>query len=813
MKSEKVNFIASSRHTLKYRILLAFALFFIITLALIGVTLWFDREESQVDNIMATLHRINLSIKEINSLEKDFISYEAINPEFYESNESNYINQHKDMLGKLKAELEELRKNNDLVPLNINNEINKVIATLGKYENTFDSLVSYIKLRGFKDYGLEGEMRTLIHKLEDKIYRADPVKVLTIRRYEKDYIIRKETIYAHKVRQYIISLQNEIANFPVTKETLIAEEILQNYFNTFIELVRTDEKIGFHNNSGLRRELTVISDDISKRVQFINQQVLKEAAIANAGVKIGLFAIIVLSVLLNVIAVYFVVRRLAQPIIKLSSTIHEVIKNNFAADIQIMEINTNDEIGMLSKDLSLMLAKVQERTTEVIQQKEETEHAYENIKLLSEIGQHITANLDLETIIQTVYKSVKTFMPVDAFGLGIYEANNQQIKFKTFIEKENTISNLLVKIYQENHLAVKCTIYQDEFLIDDFPTEATGKNRHIQTLGTHTPESLIYLPLATIDKLIGVIAIHSFQKNAYEEYHLNILRNMAVYISNALENSNTYYQIEVQHKEIEKKNRNITNSLNYAKRIQQAVLPHVEQLNQSVNDYFILFKPRDIVSGDFYWFANVGHRTIIVAADCTGHGVPGAFMSMAGCAYLNQIVYLQGVTAPEKILFHLHQNIKKEFKQDNKENRDGMDIAICVIDKEKKIIEFSGAKNPLVYIQDGEIYEIDGDKIPVGGMIRGIDRAYTKHIINYASENQSPSFFYMFSDGYQDQFGGEEGRKFMKKRMKELFLSITLEHQQMRKQKEILDLTMQEWIGNTYDQVDDILLVGFKMVG
>ncbi|MCU0392831.1 MAG: hypothetical protein MUE81_17110, partial [Thermoflexibacter sp.] len=196
MKSENVNFIASSRHTLKYRILLAFALFFIITLALIGVTLWFDREESQVDNIMATLHRINLSIKEINSLEKDFISYEAINPEFYASNESNYINQHKDMLGKLKAELEELRKNNDFVPLNINNEIDKVIATLGKYENTFDSLVSYIKLRGFKDYGLEGEMRTLIHKLEDKIYRADPIKVLTIRRYEKDYIIRKETIYA-----------------------------------------------------------------------------------------------------------------------------------------------------------------------------------------------------------------------------------------------------------------------------------------------------------------------------------------------------------------------------------------------------------------------------------------------------------------------------------------------------------------------------------------------------------------------------------------------------------------------------------------
>jgi serine phosphatase RsbU (regulator of sigma subunit)/predicted PurR-regulated permease PerM len=811
MKSDISNTL-SNRRALKFRILLAFTLFFLLTLALIVVILWFDKTESQIDKIMITLSKINMSVKEINSLEKDFISYEAINPEFYERNESIYINQHKEMIDRLKKELEELKSNIKFVSSDIVSQIDSIYFSLDKYENTFDSLVFYIKVRGFKDYGLEGKMRNLIHKLEDKIYHADPVKVLTIRRYEKDYIIRKETVYAHKVRQFIIALQNEIANLPVTKETLIAEETLQNYFNTFIELVRTDEKIGFHNNSGLRRELTMISNSISSHIQQINKKIAKEAEAANMGVKIGLFSIILLSVLLNIIAVYFVVRKLAQPIIKLSRSIHRVIEDNFEQGSQIEQINTGDEIGMLSEDLNFMLEKVQERTAEVIQQKEETEHAYEQIKLLSKIGQHITANLDLETTIQTVYKSVKTFMPVDAFGIGIYESGTEQIRFRNFIENEEVTNTLIVKIFQENHLAVKCTTYQDEILIDDFPQELRI-HKYIQTLGKQIPESLIYLPLATMDKLIGVIAIHAFEKNAYEDYHLNILRNMAIYISNALENSNTYYQIEVQHKEIEKKNRNITNSLNYAKRIQHAVLPHVEQLNQSVNDYFILFKPRDIVSGDFYWFANVGHRTVIVAADCTGHGVPGAFMSMAGCAYLNQIVYLQGVTAPDKILYHLHQNIKKEFKQDNKENRDGMDLAICVVDKQQKIIEFAGAKNPLVYIQDGEIYEIEGDKMPVGGIIRGVERKYTKHTVSYASTNQSPSFFYMFSDGYPDQFGGEEGKKFMKKRLKELFLSITLEHQQMRKQKEILDMTLKEWVGNTYDQVDDILVVGFKMIG
>jgi serine phosphatase RsbU (regulator of sigma subunit) len=626
-------FSDNSRKTLRFRILLAFVLFFVITIALIILTVWFDREENQIDRIIANLHKINIKVKEINSLEKDFISYEAINPAFYTTDKSVYIAKHKEMLKKLNADLDVLQENGHRISKDIEKQVDSVKLALDVYEATFDSLISLIQTRGFGDYGLEGEMRTLIHKLEEPLYRIDQIKLLDIRRYEKDYIIRKETAYAQKVRQLVIALQSEITARPVSPENLIAEETLQNYFNIFLEFVRTDEKIGFHNNSGLRRELSHISNRISRRIQIIDTIILKKAEIANTKVKVVLSAIIFLSILLNILSVYFVVKRLASPIIQLSGSIHNTIRNNFAPESQITEIRTQDEIGMLSQDLNLMLSRVQERTAEVVQQKEQ----------------------------------------------------------------------------------------------------------------------------------------------------------------------------------IEKKNRNITNSINYAKRIQHAILPHLEQLNQSVNDYFILFKPRDIVSGDFYWFSNVGNRTIIVAADCTGHGVPGAFMSMVGCTYLNQIVHLQGVSSPEKILYHLNLNIKRELKQDNKENRDGMDVAICVIDKEKQVVEFAGAKNPLVYIQDGEIFEIDGDKLPVGGTIQDRNRAYTKHIVSYASHNHSPSFFYMFSDGYPDQFGGEEGRKFMKKRLKELIFNITLEHQQMRKQKEILDQTMQTWMGKNHEQIDDILILGFKL--
>lgn len=628
-------FSASSRQSLKFRILLAFTLFFIITFALIVAVVWFDREETQIDEMIANLHKVNIKIKEINSLEKDFISYEAINPEFYEKDESIYITKHKEMLRQLYADLDRLQTYGKFVDNSISVQIDSVNKVLDIYENTFDSLVYYIKLRGFKDYGLEGDMRTLIHKLEDRIYKTDPIKVLTIRRYEKDYIIRKETIYAQKVRQYIIALQSEINSLPVSPETLIAEETLQDYFNTFLALVKTDEKIGFHNNSGLRRDLGNISHRISKRIQLIDKKILIKAESANIKVKIALFSIIILSILLNILSVYFVVNRLASPIILLSGSIHDTIRNNFAPESRITQIRTHDEIGILSKDLGLMLSRVQERTAEVMNQKEQ----------------------------------------------------------------------------------------------------------------------------------------------------------------------------------IERKNRNITNSINYAKRIQHAVLPHVEQLKQSVDDYFVLFRPRDIVSGDFYWFANLGNKTVVVAADCTGHGVPGAFMSMAGCTYLNQIVHLQGIISPEKILFLLHQNIKKEFKQDdNKENRDGMDIAICLIDKEKQIIEFAGAKNPLFYVQDGELFEIEGDKMPVGGTIKDKqNRVYTKHTISYASANHSPSFFYMFSDGYQDQFGGKEGRKFMKKHLKTKLLDMTLEHQQMSKQKEILERNIIDWMGDDHDQIDDILIVAFKL--
>ncbi len=262
-------------------------------------------------------------------------------------------------------------------------------------------------------------------------------------------------------------------------------------------------------------------------------------------------------------------------------------------------------------------------------------------------------------------------------------------------------------------------------------------------------------------------------------------------------------ELNTKNVEIEEKNKNITSSINYAKRIQEAMLPMVDSIKNSLKNSFILFKPRDIVSGDFYWFAEKEGKTIITAVDCTGHGVPGAFMSMIGSEILTTIVNKKIYDAGE-ILSLKNLYVRKALKQDATDNQDGMDMALCVIDKEKKQVFFSGAKNPLVYIQNGELLQIKGDKQSIGGY-QFLKNGFKKHIISYAEHE---TLFYIFSDGFQDQFGGPKQRKFMIKRLKKMLLD---NHKKpMNVQKNILNNAVEEWMVST-EQTDDILLIGFAL--
>jgi serine phosphatase RsbU (regulator of sigma subunit)/Tfp pilus assembly protein PilF len=263
-------------------------------------------------------------------------------------------------------------------------------------------------------------------------------------------------------------------------------------------------------------------------------------------------------------------------------------------------------------------------------------------------------------------------------------------------------------------------------------------------------------------------------------------------------------QLEYAYKNIEDKNKDITDSINYAKQIQQAILPFDDKFKKAFSDYFIIFKPRDIVSGDYYWFAEKENKIFLAVVDCTGHGVPGAFMSMVGSAALNNIVIEKETCNSGKILNELHTVIRKALKQDEGANRDGMDMALCIIDKTKKIIEFSGAMNSL-YVFSNEVFtEYKGDKYPIGGLQNEDTRIFSTQIIKI----DSPSAIYMGTDGFADQFGGEQGKKFKSANLKKLLLSI--QHETMEKQKEIISNTFETWKGEL-EQVDDVCIIGVRV--
>jgi serine phosphatase RsbU (regulator of sigma subunit) len=270
-------------------------------------------------------------------------------------------------------------------------------------------------------------------------------------------------------------------------------------------------------------------------------------------------------------------------------------------------------------------------------------------------------------------------------------------------------------------------------------------------------------------------------------------------------------EISTQFEIIAKKNKEITDSIFYAEKIQSAVLPKIDILSSNLPESFVLYKPKDIISGDFYWFNTVNQYFVIVAADCTGHGVPGAFMSMLGIALLNEIINHRGILTTGGILNELRAQVKTSLGQSGieSEQKDGMDIAICIIDKDNKSLQYSGAFNPLYIVRKNEmnnnfdLTEIKADRMPIGVYPKD-NQSFRNNEVQLTNND----CIYIFSDGYTSQFGGEHGDTFKSKRFQNLLLSI--QHEPLKKHKEVLETTLANWQGK-YEQVDDILVIGLKI--
>jgi serine phosphatase RsbU (regulator of sigma subunit) len=264
-------------------------------------------------------------------------------------------------------------------------------------------------------------------------------------------------------------------------------------------------------------------------------------------------------------------------------------------------------------------------------------------------------------------------------------------------------------------------------------------------------------------------------------------------------------EIESQRDVINEKNANITSSIKYASHIQNAVLPPIDLIDKLLPDNFILSKPKDIVSGDFYWLTEKDNKIVFTVADCTGHGVSGAFMSLLGITLLNEIVNIQGITRSDAIITKLRERLILSLQQSRKDipTSDGIDISLCVLDQQQKRIQYTGGMNNLIYIHDGKLEVVRGDRSSVCVVYNNSDR-FTMREIEY----KKGDVFYLFSDGYQDQFGGDNDKKYFVHRFYVELLEI--HRKPMLMQKEILEKNLKEWMKDNV-QTDDITVMGLRL--
>jgi ligand-binding sensor domain-containing protein/serine phosphatase RsbU (regulator of sigma subunit) len=483
-------------------------------------------------------------------------------------------------------------------------------------------------------------------------------------------------------------------------------------------------------------------------------------------------------------------------------------------------------------------AELEERQEEILLQKEEIEtsrnqldRAFKNLKVLSDLGQKLTSTFDFEAINRMIYKYVSSLMDTSAFGIGIYNEQKQVIEFPYFMQEGKAKPYFYKTLTGDKSFTVKCFKNKEEIMLNDLTLEYELYLKELPDVrSSKIPSSMIYLPMIAEGKAIGTLTVNSFNKNAYDENDLANLRTLASYISIALDNSKAY-------RTIHRKNEQINGSMRYGQTIQNAILPSREQLDEYF-DNFIIYRPKDIVSGDFYWFSLVethdrlfpaethgrlfpaethgraslqGKPMIFIAVvDCTGHGVPGAFMSMIGSRLLNDIIIERNIYSPAQILEQLNDMVRKALNQDAKENQDGMDVCLCRFEKQSEdnswLLTFAGAKRPLIYYnsKSNKIETIDGTKKSIGGIFsQHSNLKFHEKTISL----QAGDAFYLSTDGFADQCNPQK-KKFSRKRIREL-ISIVKDNT-MPEQGQQFEIALDEY-RQGYAQRDDITLLGIRL--
>jgi len=491
---------------------------------------------------------------------------------------------------------------------------------------------------------------------------------------------------------------------------------------------------------------------------------------------------------------------------------------------------------------SLGIRKKQNKLIET--QKTAIESSYKNLELLNNISNEITSSLNLTSVMELIYKNVSALMDVSFFIISTYNELENTVEIKYSVKQGKVVDEeFKTTIMNPNSYIAKTIQSKKEIIVLD---EDVERSKYLDGPSTlHGKEDLetkshIFIPLFLKDKVIGLFSVQSLKKSAYTNTQIDVLRSLAPVIAVALNNAEAYHKIDhanveitAQKKIVEEKQKEILDSIAYALRIQTAILPPQKIVKQHLENSFILYKPKDIVAGDFYWMETVqladglisglanenkfknnqlinssANQLILFAAcDCTGHGVPGAMVSVVCHNALNRAVREFGLTKPAEILDKTQEIVLENFSKSEEDIKDGMDISLCALhlnkvqNFDKVTLQWSGANNPLWLVHNGEFIEIKADKQPIG--MNEDSKSFTNHTFELALGDT----IYIFSDGYADQFSPTD-KKLMKKNFKNLLLSM--QDKNMYEQHDYLNTYIENWKGNM-EQTDDILVIGVRV--
>ena len=472
----------------------------------------------------------------------------------------------------------------------------------------------------------------------------------------------------------------------------------------------------------------------------------------------------------------------------------------------------------------------------------------QEVKIIQEISSEINLTLDLDVVLQKMLQSLdKTFEFKHSMVLLVKEEEKSLQVAASYGYDDDGIGaivefgkGIIGVVAKRKKLMRMGNIGMQMAYMNAVKTQFNNDSNNVPLPGLKNVQSQVAIPLLHNDDLIGVLVVESNQPNLFDtkdELIVSILANQAasaivkakahqdlIELNASLEDKVKARTEEVVRKneELELKNLEITDSIRYAKRIQDTLLPSDNYLKENFPDSFIYFKPKDIVSGDFYWVNKKEDNLLFAAMDCTGHGVPGAFVSIVGHGGLQRSVTIFELRKTNEILDKLNENVITNFELNDL--KDGMDLALCNLNRENKTIQFTGANNPLYVIRNSNneletisdsspviksiqtngltIFEVKPDKQPIGRYLH--HKPFSAHTFQL----EKGDVIYIFSDGYADQFGGPKGKKFKYSQFKDLLAEIS--PKPMMEQKDILHKTHLEWKGNQ-EQVDDICIIGVRV--